>query len=51
MLLKRNIRKKKVFLKEMKLKCAHYKIDLVEADIKEDFIVLLAYLMKREKLF
>ena len=44
--------KKKVFLKEIKLKCAHYKIDFIEADIKEGFHpVLLAYLLKREKLF
>ncbi|MBC8464133.1 MAG: DUF58 domain-containing protein [Bacteroidetes bacterium] len=40
------------FLKEMKLKCAQYQIDLVEADINEGFHpVLLAYLLKREKLF
>ena len=40
------------FLKEMKLKCAQYQIDLVEADIRQGFHpVLLAYLLKREKLF
>lgn len=39
-------------LKELKLKCAQYQIDLVEADIAEGFhSVLLAYLLKREKLF
>ena len=44
--------KQNAFLKEMKLKCAQYKIDLVEADIQRGFNpVLLAYLMKREKLF
>ena len=49
---KEYFQKKEVFLKEMKLKCAQYKIDLVETDIKEGFHpVLLAYLMKREKLF
>jgi uncharacterized protein (DUF58 family) len=38
--------------KELKLKCAQYQIDLVEADIAEGFhSVLLAYLLKREKLF
>ena len=44
--------KQDVFLKEMKLKCAQYQIDLVEADIQEGFHpILLAYLLKREKLF
>ena len=40
------------FLKEMKLRCAQYQIDLVSADINEGFHpVLLAYLLKRQKLF
>ena len=44
--------KQDVFLKEMKLKCAQYQIDLVDADIQEGFHpVLSAYLLKREKLF
>ncbi len=37
---------------KLKLKCAQYKIDLVEADIKEGFDqVLLAYLIKRSKMY
>ena len=44
--------KQQVFLKEMKLKCAQYQIDLVDANIQDGFNpVLLAYLLKREKLF
>ena len=44
--------KQEAFLKEMKLKCAQYQIDLAEADIQKGFHpVLLAYLLKREKLF
>lgn len=36
---------------QLKLKCAQYKIDLVEADIKQSYKqVLLPYLMKRQKL-
>lgn len=36
---------------ELKLKCAQYKIDLVEADIRGDFKdVLVPYLLKRQKL-
>ncbi|MEN9448317.1 MAG: hypothetical protein RJA25_1607, partial [Bacteroidota bacterium] len=35
----------------LKLKCAQYKIDLVEADINEGFhSVLLSYLVKRSKM-
>ncbi|HQG39038.1 MAG TPA: DUF58 domain-containing protein [Chitinophagales bacterium] len=35
----------------LKLKCAQYKIDLVEADIKEGFEpILLSYLVKRNKM-
>lgn len=40
------------FEKELKLRCAQYKIDFVEADINKDFKqVLLPYLMKRGKQF
>lgn len=40
------------FNKELKLRCAQYRIDLVEADINKDFRqVLLPYLKKRGKLF
>ncbi|MDF1549111.1 MAG: DUF58 domain-containing protein [Bacteroidales bacterium] len=36
---------------ELKLKCAQYKIDFVEADIKGDFReVLVPYMLKRQKL-
>jgi len=39
------------FQKELKLKCAQYKIDLVEADIHRGFYqVLHAYLIKRSKM-
>ncbi|MBX7142323.1 MAG: DUF58 domain-containing protein [Chitinophagales bacterium] len=38
------------FFQRLKLRCAQFKIDLVEADINEGFTqVLLPYLMKREK--
>jgi uncharacterized protein (DUF58 family) len=37
--------------KELKLKCAHYKIDFVEADINKGFDqILSAYLIKRNKM-
>jgi len=37
---------------QLKLKCSQYKIDLVEADVKQPYKqVLLPYLMKRQKLF
>jgi hypothetical protein len=40
------------FKKELILKCAQYRIDLVEADIREGFNnVLLQYLVKRSKLY
>lgn len=40
------------FKKELKLKCAQYKIDFVEADIRQGFKqVLLPYLLKRERMF
>jgi len=39
-------------LTEIKLRCAQYNIDFVEADIEDDFNnVLLSYLIKRNKLF
>ncbi|MCH8331984.1 MAG: DUF58 domain-containing protein [Bacteroidetes bacterium] len=39
------------FRKELKLKCAQYRIDFVEADIAQDYMqVLLAYLVKRKKM-
>lgn len=40
------------FKKELNLKCAQFRIDLVEADIREGFHnVLLQYLVKRSKLY
>src|SRR5258706_679304 len=40
------------FIKELKLKCAQYKIDFVEADIRQGYKqVLLPYLLKRERMF
>lgn len=39
------------FHKELKLKCAQYKIDLIDADIHEGFYqVLYSYLLKRAKM-
>ena len=39
-------------LKELKLRCTQYRIDLIEADINQGFNdVLLAYLVKRQKLY
>jgi uncharacterized protein (DUF58 family) len=39
------------FIKELKLKCAQFKIDFVEADIQEGIEpVLLSYLVKRSKM-
>lgn len=41
----------KNFKHELKLKCAQYKIDMVEADINEGYKnVLLPYLLKRERM-
>lgn len=41
----------KNFFKELKLKCGQYKIDFVEADVKNDFKEVLApFLMKRSKM-
>ena len=46
------VQKVKEYFNEIKLKCGQYKIDLIEADINEDFKnVLLPYLIKRNKLF
>jgi uncharacterized protein (DUF58 family) len=40
------------YFRQLKLKCAQYKIDLVEADIHQPYKqVLLAYLLKRQKLY
>ena len=40
-----------LFYKELKLKCARYKIDFIEADISEDFNnVLRSYFIKRSKM-
>lgn len=40
------------FKKELKLKCAQYKIDFVEADMRHGYRqVLLPYLLKRERMF
>ncbi len=42
----------KSYFNDLKVKCGQYKIDLAEADINKDFReVLLAYLIKRKKLF
>ena len=39
-------------LKELKLKCLQYKIDLVEVDINKGFDTILnSYLLKRQKMF
>jgi uncharacterized protein (DUF58 family) len=40
-----------IFYQELKLKCAQYKIDFIEADINKGFEqVLLPYLLKRERM-
>lgn len=40
------------FKKELKLRCAQYKIDFIEADINKGFDqILLPYLVKRKKLY
>lgn len=45
------VKRMKQFLKELKLRCGQYQIDLVEADISQGFDqVLLPYLLKRQKL-
>ena len=39
------------FSEELRIKCGHYKIDLIEADIKQGFNkILYAYLVKRSKM-
>lgn len=39
------------YKKDLKLKCAQYKIDFIEADINKDFSqVLIPYLLKRKKM-
>jgi hypothetical protein len=39
-------------IKELKLKCFQYKIDLIEVDINKGFdIILDSYLLKRRKMF
>lgn len=46
------IEQMKKFETELKLRCAQYKIDFVEADINQDFRqVLMPFLMKRTKMF
>ncbi len=45
------VSKTEEFHKELKLRCGQYKIDIVDADIRQDFNqVLNAYLIKRAKL-
>lgn len=45
------VSKTEEFHKELKLRCGQYKIDIIDADIREDFShVLNAYLIKRAKL-
>tara|TARA_B100000902_G_C27313693_1_gene919944 strand:+ start:3113 stop:4039 length:927 start_codon:yes stop_codon:yes gene_type:complete len=40
------------YMKELRLKCLQYKIDLVEVDINEGFDkILTGYLLKRQKMF
>jgi len=40
------------YLKELKLKCFQYKIDLIEVDINKGFdTILSSYLLKRQKMF
>ena len=40
------------FFNELKLKCQQYKIDILEADINQDFKnVLIPFLIKRKKLY
>ena len=39
------------FKKELKLKCAQYRIDFIEADVRKGYKqVLMPYLIKREKM-
>ena len=42
----------KKHLKELRLKCFQYKIDLIEVDINKGFNTILdSYLLKRQKMF
>jgi len=46
------IKRMSTFNNELKIKCGQYNIDLVEADINEDFsTVLLPYIIKRSQLY
>jgi uncharacterized protein (DUF58 family) len=46
------IRKVSEFKKELRLKCGQYRIEFIEADIRQGFEqILLPYLLKREKLY
>jgi hypothetical protein len=46
------IREVNAYKEELKLRCAQYNIDFVEADINAGFKeVLLPYLLKRERMF
>jgi uncharacterized protein (DUF58 family) len=46
------VSKMQEYYQQLKLKCAQYKIDLVEADVQQPYKqVLLPYLMKRTKLY
>jgi uncharacterized protein (DUF58 family) len=46
------IKKAAEFKKELQLKCGQYRIEFIEADIRQGFEqILLPYLLKREKLF
>lgn len=40
------------YKRELKLRCGQYRIDFVEADIRQGFEqVLLPFLLKRERMF
>jgi hypothetical protein len=44
-------RKVKAYIHNMKMRCGQFKIDFIEADIKEDFDkILMSYLIKRAKM-
>ncbi len=45
------VKKLNKFMKELKMKCGQYRIDLIEADINKGFDqILLPYLVKRQKM-
>ena len=45
------VQKMEAYKKELALKCAQYRIDLVETDVNKDFAqIFLAYLRKRERM-